>query len=134
MPTLIECMRYIFRNKELRPKSNWIIFKNGTFFVLSAERDETKEKLIVRGEKWLSSYGNFSVGSSSADFMVTRLDTSYPNDLVYAVQYEIIERGVLFGSMVILTEPKKDIQIGQEARALRQQDYEKPQVLGTSKD
>jgi hypothetical protein len=130
-PSLIRCMNVVFHDGAM----DWVLYRAGTFIAVP-KGDRSRQFMTELFSGMLNLYG-----SVVRDHKVVRLDSCFPLDYVYLVEYRCSKSDMffgrtemIFGNIIVSTKPMKLDKVSQVGLGNRARDLDSLSVDFTSKD
>jgi len=131
--TPADVLLHVFTSKnpdtgsEPPPHMAWAVFANGTAFYAQPSEalpiDASFDAIADAAHAALAELGPVRVGTPSADFNSTRLDTWFPDEPVWFITYDHP------AIVTILSSDGTDLAAGIAGRSRRQQDHDERKIV-----
>jgi len=129
----IEFMDKVIKSGHGYQPVDWIVYKNGTFFVVPQNKT-TREHLLKSGANWINHINALGTARTTISyFRICDMIKSYTNQSLYMIQYEAQIDGLVTGSLLWCETNEYDGKQDLGIQAITDDYYERT-ILCTSKD
>ncbi|KAJ3316821.1 hypothetical protein HDV06_002814 [Boothiomyces sp. JEL0866] len=121
----------IFKHKDNIPDVYWLLFENNTVAIAS-KANGTFDEFKAKALKNITSYDGLYAGSCYGDFNPIRMETLYPDEPVWMVQFSHDDGNVIFYGLYIGNG--EALAVGLTARGQRDLDAKNCKIVATSEE